>query len=231
MKFLLPLLLLLSSNLIQAQGIVRTQEAVTVTEEVLFVTHTSRIFTEDTSLKAGVDRQVQAFKAAKLPVVYLLNDDEDADENWMTADRRPTFGIASRNGDHDVNIQTSKATITGGFLSLCFDRTVDAVVESARANRIKLLSLTFPLDSIYEDKSLFMAEMNLSFQEMELFFGIKNHHTLRHYKDVFSKKRFLHGLRSYFALKKALSYEVVLDGKIVFKHRTSRQPRVRFILK
>jgi len=82
----------------------------------LIVVHSSRIFDDKESARAGIDPVVAAFKEAGRPVIYLVNDQSVSGYSaWYTADRSPDYEIFSAGGENNLPLRADSVTIAGGF--------------------------------------------------------------------------------------------------------------------
>ncbi len=82
----------------------------------LIVVHASDEFDENEIAAAGINDVVAGFKAAKRPVVYLLNDQSERGYgSWYPAERAPDYELFSEGGEHNLPLAADEVTIVGGF--------------------------------------------------------------------------------------------------------------------
>ena len=82
----------------------------------LIVVHSSRIFDDKESARAGIDSVVAAFKAEGRDVIYLVHDQTGPGyAEWYTGDRSPDYEIFSAGGENNLPLRADSVTIAGGF--------------------------------------------------------------------------------------------------------------------
>ena len=86
-----------------------------LTRPVLLVVHASTAFDEDKTAARGIDEKIKAFKARKLPVIYLMEPCYESDWFWYPKDRNPDYAVYSAGGEHNLPLATGDVTIVGGF--------------------------------------------------------------------------------------------------------------------
>jgi len=86
-----------------------------INQHPLIVVHASTDFDKSSMAKTGIDHEVSKFKAAGLPVIYLVNHDGVADLTWYPQDRNPSFALYSAGGEHNLPLYNASVTIVGGF--------------------------------------------------------------------------------------------------------------------
>ena len=159
----------------------------------LFVTHASSVFDAHKKSKAGIDNAIDWFKRRSLPVVFVMNNDSVLDFAWLTGDREPTLAISSVNGDHELSTQGDSLTVSGGFFSLCMDRTVSALIRHHTFSPSRKLSINILMSGVYVEKNLFPVPVN-NRPAIAWKFGIDYYPTLSEVLDNVGTRVFLLGV-------------------------------------
>jgi|GEM_PF-6432409 len=125
---------------------------------ILLVTHASEVFDPEGTVKPALDHMIDLFQGQNFPIIFLVSNDDLFDFSWLSEERRADLIVQTGNGDHNLNLKTPVLTLSGGYYSLCLNRTLSKVVRSLRQKKIAQLTLQLPLAAIYEDKYFFPVE-------------------------------------------------------------------------
>jgi hypothetical protein len=156
----LTILVFLFSSLATAQDIERnsTGKLLLNSERLFMVTHASQVFDENEVAGKGINSMLGQSRDED-SVVFVMNDDEAGDQRWYTDSRDPDYAVESSDGSHQVSFTGSEVFIGGGYFTLCFDRSVQGIVNNRPAGlRNHLLTLNLLLDGIYEDKYFLLED-------------------------------------------------------------------------
>lgn len=154
------LILVLFAQVLFAQEIERsTATSITIDSERLFlVTHASSMFDQNAVAKNGVGEMLDA-RQPDDRLVFVMNEDEQNDQQWYTEVRDPDLAIHSINGSHDISFTGSEVFLGGGYFTLCFDRALKDIVRTRPQNlHADELQVNLMLDGIYEDKYFLLAD-------------------------------------------------------------------------
>jgi hypothetical protein len=130
----------------------RPLDSVLSQKSVLLVTHASGIFDVNQAIGPEVDELTKKFRNNHEPIIYIMNRDELYDLTWFPQMRDPDYVIESSNGHFEAQLNVEQVTMTGGYFSLCFNRSLNVILKK---NIHRNFIIKIPLKGVYEDKYFF----------------------------------------------------------------------------